>query len=74
MIDFTVFHQLLGGRAYDLRRNCKARSCEGAAVGDDEGIDSYQLTMRLTSAPPEFPGLIAASVWMKPPGLRASSE
>jgi hypothetical protein len=28
----------------------------------------------LTSAPPELPGLMAASVWMKPPGLRASSE
>ena len=27
-----------------------------------------------TSAPPELPGLIAASVWIKPPGLRASSE
>ena len=27
-----------------------------------------------TSGPPELPGLMAASVWMNPPGLRASSE
>src|SRR5437764_14206420 len=27
-----------------------------------------------TSAPPELPGLIAASVWMNSPGLRGSSE
>src|SRR3974390_963525 len=27
-----------------------------------------------TSGPPELPGLIAASVWINPPGFRASSE
>ena len=26
-----------------------------------------------TSGPPELPGLMAASVWMKSPGLRGSS-
>jgi hypothetical protein len=50
---------------HDLRGDGEASACEGAAVGDDEGVDAYELTVCVDeSAPPELPGLIAASVWM----------
>jgi len=35
-------------------------------------FDADQFAARVTKAPPEFPGLMAASVWMNSPGLRRS--
>jgi hypothetical protein len=36
-----------------------------AGAGEDGAVDAHQPALRSTSAPPELPGLIDASVWMK---------
>lgn len=47
VIDLAVLHQLLGSGTHDLRGDGEASASEGAAVGDDEGVDSHELTVRV---------------------------
>ncbi|WP_306304522.1 hypothetical protein [Methylogaea oryzae] len=36
-----------------------------AGGGEDGGVDADQLAAQVDQAPPELPGLMEASVWMK---------
>ena len=50
---------------HHVGRNGEADAQRAAGAREDRGVDADQPPVRSTSAPPELPGLIAASVWMK---------
>ena len=67
-----------------MMASAEARTiCEGMAKpapANDPLFEMMKVLMPIssprefTSGPPELPGLMAASVWMKSPGLRGLSE
>ena len=42
------------------------READALRAGDDRGVHADDAAVASTSGPPELPGLIAASVWMRP--------
>ncbi len=47
VVDAAGLDDLVGGGLDDLRGNGEARAGEGAAAGDDEGVDADQFAMRI---------------------------
>ena len=60
-----IFHQVRHHSAGKVRRNGKADAQVSARAAEDGGVDADEVPVTSTSAPPELPGLIGASVWMK---------
>src|SRR5829696_2251786 len=61
----AMLNDLLHDSARHVDRHRKTDPDIAARRRKDSGVDADQLTRRFTSAPPELPGLMAASVWMK---------
>jgi hypothetical protein len=59
---FSPASGLLHDRAGDVDRDGEA---DAVAVGGDRGVDADDVAVASSSGPPELPGLIAASVWMR---------
>src|SRR5271165_4228921 len=74
MMHLAASDQSFHGGTHDLAGNCKTHARETIRVRYEEGVDADHFTASITSGPPEFPGLMAASVWMKLPGARPLRE
>ena len=64
-LDHAELLQVGDDPAGEVARDGEPDALVAAAPGEDGGVDPDELPGRFISAPPEFPGLIAASVWMK---------
>ena len=63
--DRAELHQLVGDAADHVDRDREADADVAAGAGQESGGSPTSSPRRFTSAPPELPGLMAASVWMK---------
>jgi len=59
--------------ACEHRGHREANADVATGRADDRGVDPDQLAFRLTSAPPELPGLMGASVWMSARSLPSTA-